>query len=323
MSATKEKRAHMSGEMDLQSRVQHAYVAVQHLGHGRPILEIAEEVGLSRFVVSRMVKRARELGLVEVRSTLVDPVDITLSTQLAARFALSSALVVAAPSSAEDDVRSAIAAVTAKFLADTVQEGDILGVTPGRTMVQASRLVETLPMADVVQVTGVGNSHLEDGVEAVIRLGQASGGQIYPLYAPILGDRQSTATMLSHPSLQRTLQRYRRLTRAYFTIGGWPDSSLLARQVADFGDAHLVQDAVAEIGLTLLDADGRPLDSLDGRLIGISSEELKTIPHRVAVGGGVGKHEAVLSVLRSGLADVVITDVESARHALAKDAAEG
>ena len=48
MSATKEKRAHMSGEMDLQSRVQHAYVAVQHLGHGRPILEIAEEVGLSR-----------------------------------------------------------------------------------------------------------------------------------------------------------------------------------------------------------------------------------------------------------------------------------
>src|SRR5699024_12122841 len=124
----------------------------------------------------------------------------------------------------EEEVRPAIAAVAAKAVADTVQDGDILGVTPGRTMVQASRLVETLPMADVVQVTGVGNSHLEDGVEAVIRLGQASGGQIYPLYAPILGDRQSPAPMMSHPSLQRTPQRYRRLTRAYFPIGDWPDS---------------------------------------------------------------------------------------------------
>src|SRR5699024_1968645 len=128
MSGTKEKRAHMRGKMDLQSRVQHAYAAVKQLGHGRPILELAEEVGLSRFVVSRMVKRARELGLVEVRSTLVDSVAITLSSQLGARFALSSALVVAAPSSAEDDVRAALAAVTAKFLADPVQEGDILGV---------------------------------------------------------------------------------------------------------------------------------------------------------------------------------------------------
>src|SRR5699024_12327733 len=102
----------MSGKMDLQSRVQHAYAAVQHLGHGRPILEIAEEVGLSRFVVSRMVKRARELGLVEVRSTLVDPVDITLSTQLAARFALSSALVGAAPSAAGAACRSSSLAHT-------------------------------------------------------------------------------------------------------------------------------------------------------------------------------------------------------------------
>src|SRR5699024_1143914 len=121
MSAMIEKHAHMSTSMDLQSKVLHSYVAVQHLGHGRPILEIAEEVELSRFAVSRMVKRARELGLVEVRATLVDPVDITLSTQLAAQFSLRSALVVAAPGSAENDVRSAIAAVTAKFLADTVQ----------------------------------------------------------------------------------------------------------------------------------------------------------------------------------------------------------
>lgn len=307
--------------MDLQGKVLHAYVAVQHLAHGRPILEIADEVGLSRFAVSRMVKRARELGLVEVRSTLVDPIDVTLSAHLAAHFSLSSALVVAVQGIEEEDLRSAIAAVAAKSLADSLEDGDILGVTPGRTMVQASRLVESLPMADVVQLTGVGNSRLEDGVEAVLNLGRATGGEMYPLYAPIFADERSAATMLAHPSLQRTLQRFRRITKAYLTVGGWPDSSLLAQQVADYGDARLVEGAVAEIGLTLLDGDGRPIDTLDGRMIGISDDELRAIPRRVAVGGGVGKHDAVLSILRSGLADVVITDVDSAKYALEADGA--
>lgn len=313
----------MSNSMDLQSKVLHAYVAVQHLGHGRSILELAEEVGLSRFTVSRMVKRARELRLVEVRATLEDPVDITLSTRLASQFSLRSALVVAVSGTTEDDVRGAIAAVTAKFLQDNVKDGDIIGATPGRTMVRASRLVDSLPTADVVQLTGVGNSRVEDGVEAVLNLGRASSGETFPLYAPFLADRQTTSTMLTHPSLQRTLQRFRRISQAFLTIGGWPDSSLLATQVSDYGDEHLVKDVVAELGSTLLDADGRDVNALDGRLIGISGAELQAIPQRVAIGGGAGKHEAVLAVLRSGLADVVITDVESARYALGRDGAEG
>ncbi|WP_157975642.1 sugar-binding transcriptional regulator [Brachybacterium sp. YJGR34] len=309
--------------MDLQSQVLHAYVAVQHLGEGRPILEIAEEVSLSRFAVSRMIKRARELGLVEVRAALTNPLDISLSTQLAAQFSLRSALVVAVPGTTEEDVRQAIAAVTATFLEDTVADGDIIGVTPGRTLVEASRRVESLPMADVVQLTGVGTSRLEDGVEAVLRLGRAAGGETYPLYAPILADEQSARTLLAHPSLRRTVQRFRRISQAYLTIGGWPDASLLARQVADYGDLHLVEETVAEIGATLLDADGGVVEALGERLIGISPAELEAVPQRIALGGGAGKHDAVLAVLRSGLADVVITDVDSARYALGKDGAAG
>lgn len=93
------------------------------------------------------------------------------------------------------------------------------------------------------------------------------------------------------------------------------------REIQD--DAHLVTEVVAELGSTLLDADGRDVDALDGRLIGISSAELQAVPQRVAIGGGAGKYDAVLAVLRSGLADVVITDVASARYALERDGVEG
>lgn len=47
----------------------------------------------------------------------------------------------------------------------------------------------------------------------------------------------------------------------FLTIGGWPDASLLAEQVADYGDAHPAKDVVAELGSALLDAGGHDVDS--------------------------------------------------------------
>ncbi|MGM7670866.1 hypothetical protein [Microbacterium sp. A93] len=43
---------------------------------------------------------------------------------------------------------------------------------------------------------------------------------------------------------------------------------------------------------------------------------LGTIEVKVAIGGGAGKERAVSAVLRSGMADVIITDVRSVQLAL-------
>ena len=309
----------MSRILSLDQQVLHVYVAMQHLAQGRAVNEIAEEIGKSRFATARMVRRARELGLVEVRAAVADPIDAELSTRLAQRFGLQSALVVATYATHELKVREAIAAVTAKVISETVQDDDVVGFTPGRTLVLASRAITQLPCADVVQLTGVGWPRLEDGVEVISNAGRAARGATYPLYAPILIEPEARA-ILRHPAIQHTLSRFDHVNKAFLTIGGWPEASLLAQHLAETGERESFEKrgVIAEYGTSLLAEDGRTISGLEERFVGISEEQLHRVRLRVAIGGGTGKAKAVSAVLRSGLADMIITDVHSARAALAE-----
>ena len=304
--------------MSLDQKVLHAYVAMQNLAYGRPLNEIAEEIGRSRFATARMVKRARDMGLVEVRAMLTDTVDIDLSTRLISAYGLRAALVVSPMAGHSTEAREAVAAIAAKFIVDNVEEDDVLGFTPGRTLVAASRLVTEIAHSDVVQLTGVGAPKLEDGIEAILNVGRMAQGGTYPLYAPLFIQDAEARTILQHPAIKRTLQKFNSVTKAFLTVGGWPDASLLALQLAELGEMERFEKAgvVAEIGTMLLDEDGRSIGGYQDYLVGISEDQLRKVPTRVAVGGGPGKEQAVIAVLRSGIADVVITDALSARAAL-------
>ncbi|MEU4014679.1 sugar-binding domain-containing protein [Microbacterium sp. NPDC028030] len=308
----------MSAKPRIDQRVAYVYVAMQNLAEGRPLNEIAEELGISRFAAARMVRRARELGLIEVRAVVDDPVEVDLSARLARRYGLESAIVVATPSTGVADVRAALAAVAARFFVEHAVEDDVVGMTPGRTSVAMSRCVEQLPWLDVVQLTGVGDPNLANGVEAILNIGRMSGGATFPLYAPIFVPDGQKEGILRHPANARTVQRFSAVTAAYLTIGGWPDASLLATQVAEVGemDRFADRDVVAEIGTVLLDSSGRSISGFEDLIVGIGEDATRAIPLRVAVGGGADKARAVRAVLDSGIAQVVITDAHSASLAL-------
>ena len=314
-------RALRSGaQLPLDQQILHVHVAMQNLAHGRPLNEIAEEIGRSRFATARMVRRARELGLIEVRPTMPVPIDADLSARIARQFGLRSALVVATRSTDDAEVREALASVTARYLSETVEEDDVLGVAPGRTLARASREIDQLPSADVVQLTGIGWPRLEEGAEVVSAIGRAAGGATFPLYVPILIDPEA-APILHHPAITGTMRRFRHVRKAFLTIGGWPRSSLLAQILGENGERAGFEErgVVAEIGTTLLDIQGRTVSGLEGRFIGISEEELRAVPLRVAIVGGEWKQQAVLATLRSGLVNVLITDVRTAELALAAE----
>lgn len=308
--------AHMSdSDLSIKQKILHAYVATEHLGQGRPILELAEELGVSRFVVSRMINRARETGLIEVRARLEDQIDVALSGRLARRFALDAAIVVTARS--EQQVSGALAAMAAQHLQENIREDELVGVAPGRTLVAASRLIDRLPSADIVQLTGVGAPRLDDGVEAVLNLARAAGGATYPVYAPFLIESGLRSSLLRHPTILEAVRRFPRVTTAVLTIGGWPDASLLARQArAHGGLEERIRRVVADVGAVLLTAEGEAVDDLDDMLVGIDAAQLRAVGARIGVGGGAGKHEAVLAALRSGLLTTLITDAATARFVL-------
>jgi len=75
--------------------------------------------------------------------------------------------------------------------------------------------------------------------------------------------------------------------------------------------------AVGVIAGRFFDAQGRWIrGDLDERLMGITLDEVRQIPTRIAVAGGVDKIDALVGALKGKLANVLITDAQAARGLL-------
>lgn len=311
----------MSKRLSMEDQLRHVYAAMQHLKLGRPTVEIAAELGISRFAVGRMVKYAREQGLVEVTPQLPDPIDATLSKTLATCYGLQSAIVCIPAADGDKSARNVIAAVAAKLIPELMEEDDIFGLGPGRTILETCARIENAPSCDLVQLTGVASTD-DDNLEVIMELRRVAKGRMFPLHSPFLAtDPMSAQVIRSQPGVRQALKRMDLLDKAVLTVGGWPRSSLLASLLNETEelDALLERGVAAEIGTTLLDIHGRELHLLDDRLIGITSEQLAAVPLKVALGGGPGKKDAVIATLKSGLVDILVTDVGTAQAALAAD----
>lgn len=309
----------MSRSFSIEDQVRCVYAALQHLQHNRSTVDIAEEMGVSRFSVGRMVQRARNAGLFEVQPRMSDPIDPALSLALANHFGLSSAIAVLAPIYEIEQTRAVVASITAKLLGQLVEEDQVIGLCSGRTIIEMCQLVREVPVCDVVQLTGIATTDAGESLRAVMTLSSIARGKMYALHAPMVTTSAAAGSIIaSQPSVRESLGRMDRLDMAVLTIGGWPDSSMLAHQVSLMGELGDLMEAgvVAEVGTTLLDAEGRELSVFEGRFIGISTSQLDKIPLKIMIGGGPGKESAVVAALKSGLADILVTDVRTARFAL-------
>src|SRR5690606_13996581 len=185
-------------------------------------------------------------------------------------FTLSGAYAVIPPTDTLEHTRSTIAAVAAKLFPQIVHEDDIVGLAAGRTILEMCSQTSDLPTCDVVQLTGVATNDANDMMRAVMTLSSVSRGRMFPLHAPFITTDASAGRMIAaQPAVKQALKRMDRLDRAVLTVGGWPDAAMLADQLRAQGELDEVtaHGVVAEIGTTLLDADGNPVPVLEGRMV--------------------------------------------------------
>ena len=69
----------------------------------------------------------------------------------------------------------------------------------------------------------------------------------------------------------------------------------------------------------MFDADGKPLPyAAERRLLGISREQLARVRWRIGVAVGTRKTDAIVAAARSGLVNVLVTDVITASTVTAR-----
>jgi DNA-binding transcriptional regulator LsrR (DeoR family) len=78
------------------------------------------------------------------------------------------------------------------------------------------------------------------------------------------------------------------------------------------------EGAVGDILGYFFDGQGAPVaDSVGSRVVGLSADDLRAIPRVIAVTSEPDKVRAVLGALRTGIADVLVTSLRTARQVLA------
>lgn len=302
--------------------VQAAAMARRFYLEGKSKIQIAEEFGVSRFKVARVLETALERDLVRIEIRVPAELDAERSDALRARYGLRHAVVVESPAEAEESSPDPenLGEVAADLLGELVNEGDVLGLAWGRSTIHMAAALDRLPPCTVVQLTGVYDAGTAErgSVEAVRRAAQVSGGDAHPIYAPmLLPDAATAAALRNQTGIARAFEYFDKVTVACVSIGSWePGISTVHDMLSDEERAHYASLGVAaEMSAHLFDAEGRRVGrDLGERCITVEADRLRRIPEVVAIAGGQRKAAAIDAVLRSGLVTSLVTDTSAADY---------
>ncbi|MDQ0392696.1 sugar-binding transcriptional regulator [Labrys monachus] len=303
-------------------RVQAALAARRYFLGQQTKSQIADELGVSRFKVARLIDAAIEQKIVQFVITEPDDLNAELGQAVRNKYGLKAVLVLDGPDMSTSDLTTPLGNLAASLLDERLEDGQTLGVAWGRTLAAMARALVHLPKVDVVQVAGTpgGLEISQNPVELVRRLTSLSGGKAYPIYGPMWTEDPTLAQRLrQEPAVAAAIEKYASIDVLVVGIGSWnpAESCLCSGFPDDWRREALAAGVVADVCGSLIGSDGQEIPSrLDEQGITITGEQLEHVPEIIGIGGGLQKAEAIAAVLRGNWVDVLVTDAGVARRLL-------
>lgn len=282
--------------------------------------QIADELGISRFKVARLIETALSEGIVRITVNDQGDLNTELADRLRQTYGIKAALVLDGPDLPSSMLIEPLALLAADLLEETLVDGQLLGMSWGRTLAATAKVVTKLPKVDVVQAAGspAGLDLSQNPTELVHRFARASGGVAYPLFGPMWVEDQGLIAKLRHePSIANAMSRYDRIDVLVVGIGSWhpQESCLCSGFPEDWRRDALKRNVCADLCATLIDQQGQAVPSpLDHAGLCLGTGQLRAIPERIGVGGGLEKVEAIRAALRGGWISTLVTDAGVARQ---------
>jgi DNA-binding transcriptional regulator LsrR (DeoR family) len=283
--------------------------------------QIADELGLSRPTIVRLLRQALEEGIVSVSLRPDILRQMELSARLAKRFALKEVFIV--PTSIEHsaaDVLRAVGEMGALYLERNIQPNQVITIAWGKTLLEVARALNEMPVrgATVAQSLGGLNSGQTFNPYGVASLlGEKLHAPVYQLYVPVMvASKEIRDLFMSDPGVQATLAVARQASLCMVSVGRVDQSATVVQ--TGFLDASTIDQmrargAVGDISGRYFDIHGnRILGDVDDRIMTLSWEDFQSIKNVVAVVCGLEKREAILGALRTGLFKRLIIDDQTA-----------
>jgi DNA-binding transcriptional regulator LsrR (DeoR family) len=299
-------------------------VSKLHYEDGLTQKEISEKLRISRPTISRLIKDAIKLGIVEIKIAEFEESYTDLEKQISDAYGLEEVVVTrVSDADSREIVSRELGAKAAYFFNRSVQNGDVVGVTWGTTissMVDNLKATKSLHITVVQLMGGLGDPAVSlHGTEIIRRISLLIDSTIRLMPAPGIVDSIEAAQFLkSDKHISAAIDAVTNADIIFAGIGSLAQEALLIKDESIISQKEVKwlreNGAIGEFALHFYDKDGKIVDSdIEKRIIGLGWEEVKGIDRVVAIAGGPEKTEAILGALHGGVVDVLITDHQTAK----------
>ncbi len=284
---------------------------------------IAEQLGVTRPQVSRLLKRARAEGIVEIRIVDRTAVESPAGEILRRTYGLEAVNLAPTIAGPEDLTRRMVGRLAAEILRRALRTGAVVGVGDGAAVAATAAALEETATPVAVTVVPLCGGYWTTGPERepYRRIADALGGQARGLMAPGLVDDAATQrALVAHAGVRAIVDLWERIDVALFGIGGpaWNVAALGEATEHDLDSA----EAVGEVLVAPFDLDGRFVcPALRERVIALDARRLGRLPVAIGVASGENKIRPILGALRAGVVRTLVTDVATAEAVVALDEA--
>ena len=284
---------------------------------------IAEQLGVTRPQVSRLLKRARAEGIVEIRIIDRSTAESPAADALRRSYGLDAVHLAPTIVGPDDLTRRMVGRLAAEVLRAALRTGATVGVGDGASIAATAAALEETATPVALTVVPLCGGYWSTGPERepYRRIADALGAQARGLMAPGLVDDAATKrSLVAHAGVRSIIELWDRLDVAVFGIGGpaWSVSRVgeqMERQLEEAG-------AVGEVLVAPFDLDGQFVcPTLRERVIALDARRLARIPVAIGVASGESKVRPILGALRAGTVRQLVTDVATAEAVVVLDEA--
>jgi len=280
--------------------------------------DIANEVGMSRFRVARLLDTARRVGVVNIEIRPVGSLDAELSLQLQSSWGLKHAVVLDVADEDHAQLRRQLGESAAHLLLEIVTPEDVLGIAWSRSASAVGEALQRFVPCQVVQLSGaISRPDGGDVLGLVRKIARLGGGSPNVFYAPMVVPDAATARVLrKQPEVVRAMSLVPKVSVAVVGVGAWSPGLSTIHDSVEQDDRDLTArlGVVAEISGVFVDQLGAAVrPPLSRRIVGISADELSKIDNVLAIAYDEAKADATVAALRSGLVNGLITHSGLAR----------
>ncbi|NLF26423.1 MAG: MarR family transcriptional regulator [Clostridiales bacterium] len=274
--------------------------------------DIADRLFLSRSTVSRLLKKARQSGVVELKINEPWQRDLSMEDAVKTAFSIDRVRVLRFETGDSAVVLDALGKLASFYISCNALSHSVLGLSWGNTIsyvVNSIGSSKNIPFT-VVPIMGsmTWPSSNPESLGLSYRFSRIYGGRYFPLDAPLYAaTREQHAELMRHPGNAEAIEVARKADFILTSVGSirsrsW-ENVIGAEKLARLCEIG----CVGHIGGHFFDIAGREIEgTYKELLVGLTLEEIRLSGNVICVAASEEKAEAVYGALRGGLVNTLM-----------------